>query len=80
MGVARLCYIRATLVNWLYERIASMRGTRSLSYLVDMSRLLRSVRLVLHLVRRINQRFLSLSHHRIVYEFTRNRPSTALPL
>jgi hypothetical protein len=35
-----------------------MRGTRFLAYLVDMSRLLRSVRLVLHLVRRIIQRFL----------------------
>jgi hypothetical protein len=38
-----------------------MRGTRSLAYRVDMSRLLRFVRLVrlvLHLVRRINQRLL----------------------
>jgi hypothetical protein len=51
--------IRETLINWLYERITSLRGTRSLAYLVDMSRLLHSVRLVLHLVRRINQRFLS---------------------
>jgi len=34
-----------------------LRGTRSLAYHVDMSRLLCSVRLVLHLVRRINQRF-----------------------
>ncbi len=49
--------IRETLINWLYERIASMRGTRFLAYLADMSRLLHSVRLVLHLVRRINQRF-----------------------
>ena len=80
MGAARLCYIREMLIDWLYERIASTRGTRSLAYLVDMYRLLRSVYLVLHLVRRMNQRFLSLSHHRIVYEFTRNRPSTALPL
>ncbi len=37
-----------------------MRGTRSLAYRVDMSRLLCSVRLVLHLVRRMNQRFLNL--------------------
>ncbi len=35
-----------------------MRGTRSLAYRVDMSRLLRSVCLVLHLIRRINQRLL----------------------
>ncbi len=52
-----------TLINWLYERIASLRGTRSLAYLVDMSRLLRSVRLVLHLVRRMNQRPLSSNRH-----------------
>ena len=50
--------IMETLINWLYERITSLRGTRSLAYLVDMSRLLRSVRLVLHFVRRINQHFL----------------------
>ena len=36
-----------------------MRGTRSLAYRVDMSRLLRSVRLMLHLVRRINQHLLN---------------------
>ena len=35
-----------------------MRGTHTLTYLVDMSRLLRSVRLSLRLLRRINQRFL----------------------
>ena len=46
-----------TLINWLHERITSLRGTCFLIYLVDMSRLLCSVRLVLHLVRRINQRF-----------------------
>jgi hypothetical protein len=45
------------LINWLYEQITSLHGTRSLAYLVDMLRLLRSVRLVLHLVRRINQHF-----------------------
>ena len=45
-----------TLINWLHERITLLRGTRSLAYLIDMSRLLCSVRLVLHLVRRINRR------------------------
>ncbi len=50
--------LRETLINGLYERITSLRGTRSLAYLIDMYRLLRSVRLVLHFVRRINQRFL----------------------
>ena len=40
------------LINSLYERITSLRGTRSHAYLVDMSRSLCSVRLVLHLVRR----------------------------
>jgi hypothetical protein len=49
--------IREVLINWLRERITSLRGTRSLAYLVDMSRLLCAVRLVLHLVRRISQRF-----------------------
>jgi len=34
-----------------------LRGTRSLVYLIDMPRLLRSVRLALHHVRWINQRF-----------------------
>ena len=48
---------KEALINWLLERISSLRGTRSLAYLVDMSWLLRSVRLALHLVRRINQRF-----------------------
>ena len=42
--------IKETLINWRYERITSLRGTRSLAYRVDMSRLLHSVRLVLHLV------------------------------
>jgi hypothetical protein len=37
-----------------------MRGTRSLAYRADRSRLLRSVRLVLHLVRLINQSLLNL--------------------
>ncbi|SEF64440.1 hypothetical protein [Nitrosomonas ureae] len=47
------------LINWLHERITSLRGTHAFAYLVDMSQLLRSGRLALHLVRRINQRFLS---------------------
>ena len=51
-------YSWETLINWLYERITSLRGTRILAYLIDMSWLLCSVRLVLHLVHRINQRFL----------------------
>jgi hypothetical protein len=51
------------LINWLYERITSLHGTRSLVYLVDMSRLLRFVRLVLHLVRRINKHFLQFHWH-----------------
>jgi hypothetical protein len=37
----------------------------SLTYLVDMSRLLRSVRLVLHLVRRMNQRFFNCAENQI---------------
>jgi len=51
--------LKETLINWLHERIASLRGTRALFYLADMSRLLRSMHLSLHLVRRINQRFLN---------------------
>ena len=50
---------RETLINCLHERIASLHGTRFLAYRIDMSRLLRSVRLALHHVRRINQHFLS---------------------
>ena len=49
--------IKEALINWLHERIASLRGTHSLAYQIDMSRLLRSVRLALHHVRWINQRF-----------------------
>ena len=45
------CFPKETLINWLHERITSLHGTRILAYLVDMSRLLRSVRLVLHLIR-----------------------------
>lgn len=57
--VAAFChFIKETLINWRYERITSLHGTRSLAYPIDMSRLLCSVRLVLHLVCRINQRFL----------------------
>jgi hypothetical protein len=48
---------KETLINWLHERITSLRGTHAFTYLVDRSQLLRSGRLVLHLVRRINQRF-----------------------
>ncbi len=45
-----------------------MRDTCSLAYRVDRSRLLRSVRLVLHLVRRMNQRFLTIAE-KLQYEF-----------
>ncbi len=45
------------LINTLYERIASLRGTRSLACRVDESWLLRSLRVTHHLVRRINQHF-----------------------
>jgi hypothetical protein len=38
---------RETLINRLHERIASLCGTCILAYLVDISRLLRSVRLSL---------------------------------
>ncbi|SDT85126.1 hypothetical protein SAMN05216406_10392 [Nitrosomonas ureae] len=58
--------IRETLINWLHERITSLRGTYVFAYLVDMSQLLRSGRLVLHLVRRINQCFLSMSKIAVV--------------
>ena len=47
--------VKETLINRLHERVASLRGTHILAYLVDMSRLLRSVCL---LVGRINQCFL----------------------
>ena len=50
--------LRETLINWLYERITSLRGTRYLAYLIDIYLFLRSTRLMFHLVRRINQRFL----------------------
>ena len=52
--------LKETPIYWQYERITSLRGSRSLAYLVDKSRLLCSVRLVLHLVRLINQRLLNL--------------------
>ena len=57
--ISRVSFItvKEMLINWRYDRITSLRGTRSLAYLIDMSRLLCSVRLVLHLVCRINQRF-----------------------
>ena len=44
------------LINGLRERIDSLRTALSLAYLADMSRLLCSVRLVFHPVRRMNQR------------------------
>jgi hypothetical protein len=46
----QIIIIMETLINWLHERITSLRGTRAFAYLVDMSQLLRSGRLVLHLV------------------------------
>jgi len=48
---------REALIDWLHERITSLHGTCAFAYLVDMSQLPRSGRLVLYLVRRINQRF-----------------------
>ena len=50
--------IRETLINCLQERIAALGGARKLTYLLDISRILRSVRLALHLSRLINQSFL----------------------
>ena len=46
-----------TLNEWLRGRIAALRGARSLAYLFDMSRSLRSVRLALHPARCFLQRF-----------------------
>ena len=48
--------LRETLNNWLRGRIAALRGARSLAYLLDMSRSLRSVRLALHPARSFLQR------------------------
>jgi hypothetical protein len=50
---------RETLNKWLRGRLAALRGARSLAYLLDMSRSLRSVRLALSPARRFLQRFLS---------------------
>ena len=47
-----------TLINCLCGRIAALRGARNLDYPIDMSRLLRSVRLALHPAQTINQGFL----------------------
>ena len=46
---------KEALIKWLHERIAVLRGARSLAYLSDMSRVLRSVRLALPLARSFNQ-------------------------
>jgi hypothetical protein len=62
--------VSETLIYWLYERIISLRGTRSIAYHVDMTRLLRSVRRVLHLVRRMDQRFLLLLPFDAYFPFT----------
>jgi len=48
---------RETLNKLLRGRIAALRGARSLAYLLDMSRSLRSVRLALHPARGLLQRF-----------------------
>ncbi|PIV47914.1 MAG: lipoprotein signal peptidase [Gallionellaceae bacterium CG02_land_8_20_14_3_00_60_115] len=49
--------MRETPNKCLRGRIAALRGARQLAYLFDMSRCLRSVRLVLHPARRFLQRF-----------------------
>ena len=54
---------KETLINCLCGRIAKLRGTRNLDYLVDMSRFLRSVRLALHHAQTINQGFLNRQCH-----------------
>ena len=43
--------------NRLCTRSASLRGTRKLAYLDDMSRMLRAVRLAAHRARLVFQRF-----------------------
>ena len=53
-----LPWLMETLNKWLRGRIAAKRGARSLAYLLDMSRSLRSVRLALPPARRFLQRFL----------------------
>jgi hypothetical protein len=47
--------LKETLINWLYERITLLCGTRAFAYPVDMPQLLRSGHLVLHLVSLSNQ-------------------------
>lgn len=49
-------------MKWLHRRIAALRGARSLAYLSDMSRALRSVRLAFHPVRSIHQRLPGAPH------------------
>jgi hypothetical protein len=62
--VARGCYTRPKepLINVFFERIAALRGTRNLVYLYDMPRLLRSVRLALHLGKPVFQGFPKVHH------------------
>lgn|GEM_PF-4752751 len=50
---------RESRIHSLHERIALLRITRPFVYLMDILRLLCSVRLALHRVCRINQRFLN---------------------
>jgi len=51
--------LRKTLNKLLRGRIAALRGARSLAYLFDMPRSLRSARLALHPAHCFLQRFLS---------------------
>ena len=54
MSVIRILldpFLRKVLSNCLHERMALLRGTHCPAYQIDMSQLLRSVRLALHLVR-----------------------------
>ena len=56
------------LINCLYGRIVALRGARNLDYPVDISRFLRSVRLVLHPAQTINQRFPNID---LIFKMTR---------
>jgi len=51
-------WLREALIKSLWEQIASLRGPRNIAYHIDMSRLLRAVRLALYLPQSFNQRFL----------------------
>ena len=51
--------VAETLIYWLWRRIAALRGARILAYLLDMSPILRSVRLALHPPRALNQHLLA---------------------